>query len=130
MECLADMGAPGRAVGTAAIKATQQEAAALVHQYKDISDPEDDEGVEEWLVKKKVPVQVSMPTVKTKVTPVKGQGHSQHCLGCGKISQSTGAEHVEVGARGSPTPKVKCHRGRQLYQETDADLMPHEGKLP
>ncbi len=72
LEHLADMGAPGGAVATAAIEAAQQEAAALVHQYKDISGPKDDEGVEEWSVKKKVPIQVSMPAVKTKVTPVKG----------------------------------------------------------
>ncbi len=39
-------------------------------QYKDISDPKDNEGVEEQSVKKKVPVQVSMPTMKTKVTLV------------------------------------------------------------
>ena len=35
-----------------------------------------------------------------------------------------------MGVRGSPTPKVKHHRGRWLYQETDADPMPHEGKSP
>ncbi len=98
-------------------------------QYEDISDPKD-EGVEEWSVKKKVPVQVLVPTMKTKVTPVKGQGHGQHCQGCSKISPSTGAECVEVGMRGSPTPKVKHCRGRWLYQETNADLMPHEGESP
>ena len=124
LEHLVDMGVPGGAVATVTIEATQQEAAALVHQYKDISDPEDNEGVEEQSVKKKVPIQVSVPAMKMKVTPVKGRGH----WGCSKISPSTGAEHVEVGARGSPAPKVKYHRVRQLYQETDADLMPHEGK--
>ena len=72
LEHLVDMGAPGGAVVTVAIEAAQQEAAALVHHYKDISDPKDDEGVEEWSVKKKVPIQVSVPTVKTKVTLVKG----------------------------------------------------------
>ena len=70
LEHLVDMGAPGGAVATVAIKATQQEAAALMHQYKDISDPEDDKGVEEQSVKKKVTVQVSVPAVKTKVTLV------------------------------------------------------------
>ncbi len=128
LEHLADMGAPGRAVATAAIEAAQQEAAALVHQYKDISDPEDDKGVEEQSVKKKVPVHVSVPAVRTKVMPIKGRGCGQHCWGHGKISPSTGAEHVEVGARGSTAPKVKHHRDRQLYQETNADLMPYEGK--
>ena len=105
LEHLADMGALGRAVVTAAIEAAQQETAALVHQYEDILDPKDDEGVEEWLVKKKVPIQVSVPAVKMKVTPVKGQGHGQHCWGCSKVSPSTGMECVEVGARGSPAPK-------------------------
>ena len=109
LECLVDMGAPGRAVATVAIEAAQQEVAALMHQYEDISDPEDNEGVEEWSVKKKVPIQVFVPAVKTRVTPVKGRGRSQLCQGCGKISPSTSAECVEVGARGSPTPKVKCH---------------------
>ena len=47
LEDLADMGALGRAVVTAAIKAAQQKAAALMCQYKDISDPEEDKGVEE-----------------------------------------------------------------------------------
>ena len=70
LECLADTGALGGAVVTVAIKAAQQEDAALVHQYKDISDPEDDKGVEEQSVKKKVTVQVSVPAVKTKVTLV------------------------------------------------------------
>ncbi len=129
LEHLADMGVPGMAVVTTAIQATQQEVAALVHQYEDISDPKD-EGVEEQSAKKKVPIQVSMPAMKTKVTPVKGQGHSQHCWGCSKISPCTGAEHVEVGVRGSPAPKVKHHRGRWLYQETDVDPMPHEGESP
>ena len=86
--------------------------------------------MEEWSVKKKVPVQVSIPAMKTKVTLVKGRGHGQHHQGCSKISPFTGAECVEVGARGSPAPKVKCCRGRHLYQETDADLMPHEGESP
>ncbi len=128
LECLADMGAPGGAVVTAAIEAAQQEAAALVHQYEDISDPEKDEGVKEHAGKKKVPVQVYVPVVKTKVTPIKGQGHGQHCQGHGKISPSSGMECVEVGEMGSPTPKVKHQRGHQLYQETDADPMPHEGE--
>ena len=108
LEHLADMGAPGGAVVTVAIKAAQQEAAALVHQYEDISDPKDDEGVEEWSVKKKIPVQVSVPAMKTKLTPVKGRGHSQHCWGCSKVSPSTGVECVEAGVRDSPAPKVKC----------------------
>ena len=81
-------------------------------------------------MKKKVPIQVSVPAVKTKVTLVKSQGHGQHHQGCGKVSPSTGAEHVEVGVRGSPAPKVKYYRGRQLYQETDADPMPHKGESP
>ncbi len=71
LECLVDMGALGGAVVTAAIEAAQQEATALVHQYEDISDPKDKEGVEEWSVKQKVPVQVSVPTMKMKVTLVK-----------------------------------------------------------
>ncbi len=88
---MADLGAPGREVATAAIEAVQQEAATLVHQYEDISDPEDNEGVEECVVKKKVPIQVSASAIKTSVTPIKGHGQ-QCCQGHGKISPSASAE--------------------------------------